>query len=294
MLYLVALLVDGALAGAVYALIALAFVVVYKASRVVNFALGEWVMLAAALVAAGIHALGLGLGGALISAGAVMAALGLAFNRVVLDHLVGRSLISLIMVTLGLGAFLRGAAAIALKDVPRRIPLPIPGEPLALHGLAIATDKVVAAAIALVVIALVTWFFRASRAGVAFRAIADDQQIAMAMGIDLHRYFALTWAVVGVIAVIGGTLWTVVGGGGFGVVLLGLKVFPIVIIGGLDSIPGTIAGAVLVGVLESLAAGYVDPWLGGGFSTVAAYLVLIAMLYARPFGLFGRVDVVRV
>ena len=105
---------------------------------------------------------------------------------------------------------------------------------------------------------------------------------------------AFTWAMVGGIAVLGGTLWSVVGSGGFGVVLLGLKVFPIVIIGGLDSIPGTIAGAVLVGVLESLAAGYVDPWLGGGFSNVAAYLVLIATLFVRPFGLFGRADVVRV
>ena len=294
MLFLVALLVDGALAGAVYALIALAFVVVYKASRMINFALGEWVMLAAALVAAGMHALGIGLAGALVAACMVMAVVGLAFNRLVLDRLVGRPLISLIMVTLGLGAFLRGAVTFALKDVPRRIPLPIPGEPLALYGLAIATDKVVAAGIAIVVIALLTWFFHGSRAGVAFRAIADDQQAAMAMGIDVHRYFSLAWALVGVIAVIGGTLWTHVGGGGFGVVLLGLKVFPIVIIGGLDSIPGTLAGAVLVGVLESLAAGYVDPWLGGGFSNIACYLVLIAMLFARPFGLFGRADIVRV
>jgi branched-chain amino acid transport system permease protein len=198
------------------------------------------------------------------------------------------------MVTLGLGALVRGAAAITLQDVPRRLPLPISGEPITAHGLAIAADKLVAAAIAIVVIALVTWFFHASRAGVALRAIADDQQAAMAMGIDLQRYFSLTWALVGVIAVIGGTVWTAVGSGGFGVVLLGLKVFPIVIIGGLDSIPGTIAGAILVGVLESLAAGFLDPWLGGGFSNIAAYLVLVTMLFVRPFGLFGRADVARV
>ena len=294
MRFFLSLLVDGALAGTIYALVALAFVVVYKSSRMVNFALGEWMMLAAAFVAAGAHVFGLGLAGALIAACAGMVVLGLAFNRVVLRPLVGGPLISLIMVTLGLGAFLRGGAAIALGDVPRRIALPIPGAPITVHGLAIASDKLVAAAIAVAAIALVTWFFHASRAGVAFRAIADDQQVAMAMGIDLHRYFAVAWAMVGGIAVIGGTLWSVVGSGGFGVVLLGLKIFPIVIIGGLDSIPGTIAGAVLVGVLESLAAGYVDPWLGGGFSNVAAYLVLIAMLFVRPFGLFGRVDVVRV
>ena len=292
--YLFALVVDGALAGAIYALVALAFVVVYKASRMVNFALGEWVMLGAALVAASVHVVGLGLAGAVLAACGGMAGLGLGFNRLVLRPLVGRPLISLIMVTLGLGALVRGAATIAFKDVSRRIPLPIPEEPLAAHGVAIATDKLVAAAIAVVLIAIVTWVFHASRAGVALRAIADDQQVAMAMGIDLDRYFSLTWAVVGVIAVLGGTLWTVAGAGGFGVVLLGLKVFPIVIIGGLDSIPGTIVGAVIVGVLESLAAGYLDPWLGGGFSTIATYLALIVMLYARPFGLFGHADVARV
>jgi branched-chain amino acid transport system permease protein len=292
--FFLALVVDGALAGAIYALIALAFVVVYKASRMVNFALGEWMMLAASLVAAGANVFRLGLSAALVAACAGMVGLGFAFNHVVLRPLVGRPLISLIMVTLGLGAFLRGATAIALADVPRRIPVPMPNAPLSIHGLAIATDKLVAAAIAVIVIALLAWVFHATRAGVALRAIADDQQMAMAMGIDLDRYFSLTWAMVGIIAVIGGTLWTVVGSGGFGVVLLGLKVFPIVIIGGLDSIPGTIAGAVVVGVLESLAAGYVDPWLGGGFSDIAAYLVLIAVLFVRPFGLFGRTDVVRV
>src|SRR5438034_9329173 len=148
------------------------------------------------------------------------------------------------MVTLGLGAFLRGGAAIALGDVPRRIALPIPGAPITVHGLAIASDKLVAAAIAVAAIALVTWFFHASRAGVAFRAIADDQQVAMAMGIDLHRYFAVAWAMVGGIAVIGGTLWSVVGSGGFGVALVGLKVFPIVIIVGLCRLRRAIAVAV--------------------------------------------------
>jgi branched-chain amino acid transport system permease protein len=286
--------VDGALAGAIYALIALAFVVVYKASRMTNFALGEWMMVGAGLVAAGVHGFRLGLAGALVAACAGMTLLALAFNRVVLRRLLGRPLISVIMVTLGLGALLRGAASVALSGIPRRIPLPIPAEPIAVHGLLLSPEKLVAAAIATGVIALVAWFFTWSRSGVALRAIADDQQAAMAMGIDLERYFALTWIMVGVIAVLAGTLWTFAAGSGFGVVLLGLKVFPIVIIGGLDSIPGTIVGAVAIGVLESVAAGYLDPWVGAGLSNVAPYLVLIAVLFARPCGLFGRADVVRV
>lgn len=285
---------DGALAGAVYALVALAFVIVYRASRMINFALGEWMMLGAGLTATGVHVVGFGLSGALVFAAGGMIGLALLFNRVVLRPLVGRPVIALIMVTLGLGALFRAVATLALTGVPRRLPLPLSTEPVMVGGLAISSEKLAAGIVSAATVALVTWLVHRSRAGLAMRAIADDQQVAMAMGIDLHRYFALTWAAVGVVAVLAGTLWTAVAGGGFGVVLLGLKIFPIVIIGGLDSIPGTIVGALLVGVLESLAAGYLDPWLGGGFSTIASYLALIAVLFVRPYGLFGRADVVRV
>jgi len=292
--FFAALVVDGALAGAVYALIALAFVVVYKASRMINFALGEWIMVGAGLVAAGVNGAGLSLTAALVLAGAGMIALALAFNRVVLRPLAGRSLIALIMVTLGFGALLRGASSIALSGIPRRLALPIPSEPIAVAGLVVSAEKLAAAAVALVAIALLTWAFQRTRAGLALRAIADDQQVATAVGIDLGRYFAMTWGVVGVIAVLAGTLWTAVSGGGLGIVIVGLKVFPVVVIGGLDSIPGTLVAAVLIGVLESLAAGYMDPVLGAGFSNVASYVALIAMLFARPHGLFGRPDVVRI
>jgi len=293
-LFFVSLLVDGALAGAIYALTALAFVVVYKASRIINFALGEWVMLGSRLAAASFYAVGLSLAGALVAASAAMARFGVAFNRVVLQRLVGQPLIALIMVTLGLGALMRGAVALSFRGIPGAVTLPIRQEPVVVGGIAIAADKLAASIIAAITIALVTWFFVRSRTGLALRAIADDQQAAMAVGIDIRRHFSITWALVGAIAVLAGTLWTSVSGGGLGLVLVGLKVFPIVIIGGLDSIPGTLIGAVLVGVLESLAAGYLDPLLGGGFSNIAAYLVLIAMLFARPYGLFGRADVERV
>ncbi len=294
MLFFVSLLVDGALAGAIYALIALAFVVVYKASRIINFALGEWVMLGSRLAAASFYAAGLSLAGALVAASAAMAAFGVVFNRVVLQRLLGQPLIALIMVTLGLGALMRGAAALAFRGIPGAVALPIRQEPVMVGGIAIAADKLAASIVAAITIALVTWFFLRSRTGLALRAIADDQQAAMAVGIDIRRHFSITWALVGGIAVLAGTLWTSASGGGLGLVLVGLKVFPIVIIGGLDSIPGTLIGAVMVGVLESLAAGYLDPLLGGGFSNIAAYLVLIAMLFARPYGLFGRADVERV
>src|SRR5437762_8442675 len=233
-----------------------------------------------------LHGLGLGLPGALAVGCAGMAGFGVAFNRVVLRRLVGQPVVSVIMVTIGLGALVRGAAALAFGGVPAGISLPALADPIVIGGVAIGADKLVAAVIAAACTAVVAWLLHGSRTGVALRAIADDQQAAMSAGIDLHRHFAITWALVGVVSVLAGTLWTLVAGGGLGMVLVGLKVFPIVIIGGLDSILGTIVGALAVAVLESLAAGYLDPPLGGGFSNIASYLVLLAALFVRPYGLF--------
>jgi len=292
MLFLAALLIDGALAGAVYAPIALAFVVVYKASRMINFALGEWMMVGTRLVASGLHA-GFGLIGAVGAACAGMAALAVVFNRVVLRHLAGRPVIALIMVTLGLGAFLRASGAALFKG-PGYIRLPLPSAPLDIRGIFVPVDKLVAAGIALGCVALVSWIFQRSRIGVALRAIADDPQAATSVGIDIHRYFAITWVMVGILSVVGGTLWAITVGGGFGVVLVGLKVFPIVIVGGLDSILGTLLGAIFIGVLESVTTGYVDPLLGAGFGSMVSYLVLIAVLFVRPYGLLGKPQIERV
>ncbi|MFI5325021.1 MAG: branched-chain amino acid ABC transporter permease [Candidatus Rokuibacteriota bacterium] len=294
MLFFVSLLVDGLLAGPLYALIALAFVVVYKTSRMVNFALGEWAMLGARLVATGLHALGLGLAGAIGLAGAAMAAGAVVFNRLVLRRLVGRPMISVIMVTLALGMLMRGATTLVLGGIPGAIPSPFPSDPLIAGGVPLSPEKLATAATATACVAVVSWFFRRSRTGLALRAIADDQQIAMAMGIDIDRHLSIAWAMMATISVLAGTLWIFVAGSGFGVVLVGLKVFPIVIVGGLDSIPGTVVAALAIGVLESLAAGYLDPVVGGGFSSVASYLALIAMLFARPYGMFGRPAVERI
>ena len=294
MRFFLSLLVDGALAGAVYALVALAFVIVYKTSRMINFALGEWAMVGSRLVATGLHPLGLGLPLAVGGACAVMVGAALGFNRLVVRRLVGRPVIALIMVTLGLGTLMRGAAAVLFQDVPGSIPLPIPTETLEVYGVPVATDRLVAAVLAAACVAAVSWFFRRTRTGVAMRAIADDPQAASSAGIDVDHHLSITWAMVAVIATIAGVLWAFVSGGTFGVVLVGLKIFPIVILGGLDSVPGTVVGAVVIGILESLAAGYIDPHLGGGFSHIASYLVLIAMLFVRPYGLFGRPAIERV
>jgi len=294
MRFFLALLVDGALAGVVYAVVAVAFVIVYKASRIINFSLGEWVMLGSRLTAAGLYQLGWSLGASIVGACVGLLGFAVAWNRLVLRRLVGRPLISLIMVTLGLGMVMRSGSTLVFRGVPGTIPLPLGGEPLDAWGIPIPTEKLLAAAVAAVAIAAVTWLFQRSRVGLALRAVADDQEAAMAVGIDLDRYASITWALAGIVCVIGGVLWTAASGGAFGLILLGLRVFPIVVIGGLDSLPGCIVGAIAIGVLESLTGGYLDPVMGGGFGSVTSYLALIVMLYARPTGLFGRPAVERV
>lgn len=292
--FLLTVLVDGVLTGALYALVAVSFVVVYRSSRMINFALGDWTTLASGLVAASLRTLGLSLPAALAVACLGMIALGLGVSRVVLRPLLGQPVITLLMITLGLGALMRGASAVGLQGLTGRIELPIPPEPIAVLGVLVSTEKLVAAVVAALAVGMAAGLFRWSRTGLALRAIADDQQVALAMGIDVQRHFAITWGLVGVLSVIAGTLWTSVAGSGFGLALVGLKVFPIVILGGLDSLVGTIAAAVVVSVLEALAASYLDAHLGSGFGGIAPYFVLIAVLIMRPHGLFGRREAVRV
>ena len=294
LIFFCSVLIDGVLAGTIYALIALAFVLVYKSSRMINLAVGEWIMCGALAAGIGEYALGLGAAGAVLFAAGALASLGIGFNALVVRRLVGGPVIALIMVTLGLGMLMRGMAALAFRGIPSGLALPAGLNPLFVDGIPIAVEKLVGAAIATAGIALVTWCYGHSRTGIALRALADDPQAAAAAGIDPDRQFALVWSVSGIVSVIAGILWTWTTGAGFGVALVGLKVFPIVIIGGLDSIPGAIVAAMLIGVLESLGAWYLDPQLGGGFGNIACYLLLLAMLMVRPYGLFGGVPAERV
>jgi branched-chain amino acid transport system permease protein len=290
--FLAFLVVDGALAGAVYALVGLTFVVAYKASRIANFAVGDFITLAARMVGASFDWLGLGLGGALGVACAGMVAVSVGVNRVIFRPLVGQPVMSLIMATIGLGALMQGSSALALGGVSGR--MATDADPLVVGSVPVSRDKLLAALVASACAFAVSWFFRATRTGLALRAIASDPQVAIGVGIDIQRHMAITWALAGILSVLAGTLWTLASGGGFGLQLLGLKVFPIVMLGGLDSIPGAIIGALLVGVLESVAAGFIDPVVGSAFSRVVAYLVLLAMLFVRPYGLLGRRAIDRV
>ena len=138
------------------------------------------------------------------------------------------------------------------------------------------------------------WFFKKSRMGVAMRAVADNQQVAQAMGINVERYFALAWAMTGVVSALGGIIWGSMLGVDIQLALVGLKVFPVVILGGLDSIGGALVGGLIVGIVESLAAGYLDPYVGGGTKDFAPYVLMILVLMIRPYGIFGRRQIERV
>jgi branched-chain amino acid transport system permease protein len=198
------------------------------------------------------------------------------------------------MATIGLAAVLRGIAVIAFGAGTRAIVMPVGDEPLYLGPVMLPPVQLVGAAVSLVFLMGFTWFFLKSRVGIAMRAVADSQQVAMAMGINVRRYFALAWAMAGVVSALGGVVWGAMLGVDNQLAVVGLKVFPVVILGGLDSIAGAVVGGLIVGIVENLAAGYFDPFVGGGTKDFAPYVLMILVLMIRPEGIFGRRRIERV
>ena len=211
-----------------------------------------------------------------------MVAFGFGLERVVLRPLLGRPIIAVIMATIGLAAVLRGSRR--WRSAPGRGPssMPIGDDPLVLGPVMLPPVQLVGAGVSLVFLAAFSWFFMKSRMGIAMRAVADNQQVAMAMGINVQRYFALAWALAGIVSALGGMVWGAMLGVDNQLALVGLKVFPVVILGGLDSIVGAVVGGLIVGVVENLAAGYLDPLVGGGTKDFAPYVLMIVVLMVRP------------
>jgi branched-chain amino acid transport system permease protein len=288
------LLTNGVMIGLMYALIALGFVLIYKATDAINFAQGEFVMFAAFIAASAANAAGLSFWASAALAILGMVGLGFGLERVVLRPMIGRPIIAVVMATIGLAAVLRGGAVLAFGAGVQAIEMPIPDEPINLGLVLLSPVQLVGAGVSIVFLAGFTWFFLKSRVGIAMRAVADGQQVAMAMGIDVRRYFALAWAMAGVVSALGGVVWGAMLGVDNQLALVGLKVFPVVILGGLDSVLGAVVGGLVVGVVENLAAGYFDPIAGGGTKDFAPYVLMILALMIRPEGFFGRRRIERV
>src|SRR5689334_6239430 len=282
------LLSNGILIGLMYALIALGFVLVYKATDAINFAQGEFVMIAGFVVAVAMNAYGAPLWAAVIVGLIAMVAFGFGLERAMLRRLIGRPVVAVVMATIGLAAILRGIGPLAWGAETKSLALPISDEPFIVGPLFIPPIQLLGAAVSLIFLAAFGWFFLKSRKGIAMRAVADNQQVAMAMGINVERYFGLAWAMTGIVSALGGILWGNLLGVDVNLALVGFKVFPVVILGGLDSIPGAILGGLIVGVVENLAAGYIDPYVGGGTKDFAPYVLMIAALMVRPYGIFGK------
>jgi branched-chain amino acid transport system permease protein len=283
------LTVYGLANGAVLALAALGFVLIYKATSVINFAQGELLLVGAYLFYTAFVLLRLPLAVAVVAGVVVAAVLGVAVERVVLRPLIGEDPIAVIMVTIGLAAILKAGVQMFYGTTPRQMPKVLPTGSVDIAGAPVPLDRLTAVGVAAVALGAFSAFFRWSRHGIAMRAVADDQQAALVQGISVRRIFALAWALAAVSALLGGVLLADLAEVSQNLANFGLVVFPVVILGGLDSVPGTIVGGAVIGLLSQYAEGF-----SPGTSQVVPYVALVLILLVRPYGLFGQVRIERV
>ncbi|MDM0033191.1 branched-chain amino acid ABC transporter permease [Variovorax sp. J22P271] len=295
-------LFGGLMAGMLYALVAIGFVLIFKASGVFNFAQGamvlfaaltmarfaEWIprwtgldnMLLVNLLAAGVAA-------------AAMVVVAWLVERLVLRHLVNQEGITLLMATLGISYFLDGAGQLLFGSSTYKIDVGMPKDPMIVlentfqGGLLLSKEDLYAAAMAALLVVLLSLFFQKTKTGRALRAVADDHQAAQSIGIPLARIWVIVWSVGGLVALVAGIIWGSKLGVQYSISLVALKAFPVVILGGLTSVPGAILGGLIIGVGEKLSEIYLGPMVGGGIENWFAYVLALAFLLVRPQGLFG-------
>jgi len=284
------LTVSGLSTGMIYALAAAGFVVIYKASDVINFAQGDFLLFGTYLIFFAIVQTGLPWSLGILVTVLLAVAVALAIERLVLRPLIGEPIISMIMVTIGLSSVLRAAVNAIWGPQPRSFESFLPAGDVVVGPVILSTGRLLSIPIALAVLAALWLFFRHTRDGIAMRAIADDQQAALSMGISIPRVFGIAWGLAAASAAIGGIMLGNIVGVSPNVASIGLRVFPVVILGGLDSIRGAVIGGAIIGLLEVYTGGYV----GHGLSLVVPYVVLVLVLMVRPYGLFGKEIIERV
>jgi branched-chain amino acid transport system permease protein len=295
--FFIEVVAGGLLAGVMYSLVALGFVLIYKASGVFNFAQGAMVFFAA-LTFVSLLEMGWTFWLALLVTLAVMVVLGLVTERVVLRPLVNQPQITLFMATIGLTFVLEGLAQLLWGSQPHGLELGIPDVPMEWlsqkWNINVSQFDLFAAFVAGLLVAVLAVFFQKTRIGRALRAVADDHQAALAVGIPLQHIWAIVWGVAGAVALVAGIMWGVRNGVQYSLTFVALKALPVLLIGGFESIPGAILGGLIIGATEKVAEVYVGPMVGGGIESWFAYVVALLFLLVRPEGLFGEKHIDRV
>jgi branched-chain amino acid transport system permease protein len=290
--------IGGLMAGMLYSLIALGFVLIFKASGVFNFAQGAMVLLAALAMARFAERMPWPL--AFLLAALVMMLVAWLVERLVLRHLVNQEGVTLLMATLGITYFLDGAGQTLFGSDIYKIDIGMPKDPVIVlesvfqGGVLINKEDLIAACIAAGLVVALALFFQKTPTGRALRAVADDHQAAQSIGIPLNRIWVIVWSVAGVVALVAGMIWGSKLGVQFSLSLVALKALPVVILGGLTSVPGAIIGGLIIGVGEKVSEVYLGPHLGGGIEIWFAYVLALIFLLVRPQGLFGEKIIDRV
>lgn len=291
---LLQVIVTGLAAGGVYGLIALGFVLIYKATSVLNFAMGEFMTLGAFICFTALMQLSAPFYLAFILTLFLAFALGFVIERLILRPLIGEPIISVIMVTIGLGLILKGLMYMIWTPSFRTFPEIFPPKPLLLGFAVVPSGLLWGFIFAIIGTIIFLLIFKFSRTGVAMRATANDQQAALSMGISVKGIFALAWSFGAMASVIGGIVIGNITGINVYMGDIALKVFAVIILGGLDSIGGAILGGFIIGILENLTGLYLDPVFVGGTKEVAPFFILVIILMIRPYGLFGKEIIERV
>ncbi|MGE5753451.1 MAG: branched-chain amino acid ABC transporter permease [Deltaproteobacteria bacterium] len=294
--YLLQLIISGLVVGSIYAAVALGFTIIYKATRVVNFAQGELLMVGAYVCFAFVVQMGVPFWAALLLTVLFGMVLAFLIERLILRPMIGEPIISIIMVTIGLSLVMRSlVTAIWGNDILVYEPKLFPQDMVTIAGVPISQEFLWCFVLSMFLLAVFSAFFKFSKAGVAMRATAFNQQVAQSMGISVKFIFALSWIISAVVSGIGGVLIGNINGINSSLYHFGLKVFPATILGGLDSILGAALGGLIIGILENLSDGLCKSYLDlSGVKEVAPYVILVIILMIKPYGLFGTKEIERV